>query len=105
MRRGLLLVRALGLAVGLLAVATAGGACGRGSTGADDGGTVTGRVMSVTPTRVCVSPDRGETRRCLAPAADATAPEVGQCVTATLASKRIEVVGDAACAAGDLGDG
>ena len=86
------------------------GACGGAS---DDGeaGVVTGRVMARTDERYCVSPDRGETQTCVDvpdPAA-IEGVEVGSCVetTADLTSEgsRVEVVDEAACAAGDLGDG
>ncbi len=83
------------------------GACGGGDDAAD---LITGRVMSVTSTRVCVSPDRGATSRCVE-VPDPKAIEgvdVGECVRSTvdLASEgsRIEVVPDATCAAGDAGD-
>lgn len=91
------------------------GACGRGEGSGRDGrgvsGTVTGRVMSVSADRACVSADRGTTSRCLGFGGSAPAPavEVGQCVTMTPrrspAASRFEVVDDAACAAGDVGDG
>ena len=84
------------------------GACGGGDD-ADD--TVTGRVMSVSDVRVCVSPDRGGTQSCLARGGAPDAIEgvdVGECVetTADLTRDggRVEVVDEAACAAGDLGD-
>ena len=90
-------------------------ACGSGGN-KSDGGTqdgpdvVTGRVMSLTAERYCVSPDRGETETCVDvpdPAA-VQGVDVGECVetTADLTSEgsRVEVVDEAACAAGDLGD-
>ena len=91
----------------LLLVVTA--ACG-GSD--DDPDVVTGRVTSLAPdaSRYCVSPDRGETETCV----DVPEPQavegvdVGECVETTkdLTSEgsRVEVVDDAACAAGDVGD-
>lgn len=68
--------------------------------------------MSVSADRACVSADRGATSRCLG-LGPGSAPEprleVGQCVTVTPggspAANRFEVVADAACAAGDVGDG
>jgi hypothetical protein len=82
--------------------------CGRGGDGPD---VITGRVMSRTDARYCVSADRGETQTCV----DVDDPraiegiDVGECVetTADLTSEggRVEVVDEAACAAGDLGDG
>lgn len=76
------------------------GACG----GGDDDGTVTGRVMSVSDERVCVSPDRGQTQSCLARGGAPDAIEVGQCASVTPDASKLEVVDEAACAAGDLGD-
>jgi len=94
------------LPVVLLVVA---GACGGGGAG-DEGDIVTGRVMSLTDDRYCVSADRGETETCVE-VPEPTAVEgidVGECVETTrdLTSpgSRVEVVDDAACAAGDLGD-
>ena len=98
----------------LLAAATlAGAACG-GSTGDDagDDGLVTGRVVSLEAdaSRYCVSPDRGETQTCV-DVPDPKAVEgvdVGECVTTspdlTAEGSKVEVVDEAACAAGDLGD-
>jgi len=87
------------------------GALGAAGCGGDDGPEViTGRVMSRTDARYCVSADRGETQTCV----DVDDPraiegvDVGECVetTADLTSEdsRVEVVPEAACAAGDLGD-
>lgn len=83
-------------------------ACGSGA--ADGPEVVTGRVTSLTAERYCVSPDRGATRTCVDvpdPAA-VEGVDVGECVetTADLTSEgsRVEVVDEAACAAGDLGD-
>lgn len=84
------------------------GACGRGGDG-EDTNVATGRVMSIDADRACVSPDRGATTRCLGFFEDGRpAIEVGQCVRMTpgptLEANRFEVVPDAACAAGDVGD-
>ena len=99
----------------LRAVATlalTAGACGSDGGAADDvPDTVTGRVVSLEAdaSRYCVSPDRGETQTCVV-VPDPKAVEgvdVGECVTTTrdLTSKgsKVEVVDEAACAAGDLG--
>jgi hypothetical protein len=101
-------VRSRPLVLSLLTVAALGG-CNGG--GAGDDGVVTGRVVSITADRYCVSPDRGETRTCV-DVPDARAIEgidVGECVETTrdLTSEgsRVAVVPEAACAAGDLGDG
>ena len=96
----------------LLAVALAASACG--GSGSDDPppDTVTGRVVSLEAdaSRYCVSPDRGETETCV-DTPDPKAVEgvdVGECVTTsrdlTVAGAKVEVVDEAACAAGDLGD-
>jgi hypothetical protein len=96
----------LALALGGAAVV---GGCGDGATDGP-GDTVTGRVMSITAQRYCVSVDRGATRTCVdIPDSRAVeGVEVGECVTTTrdLTSEgsRVEVVPEAACAAGDLGD-
>ena len=98
----------------LVAAATlATAACGGGGDGGDDdAGTITGRVVSLEAdaSRYCVSPDRGETQTCV-DVPDPKAVEgvdVGECVTTTpdLTSEgaKVEVVDEAACAAGDLGD-
>lgn len=83
-------------------------ACGGGGDG--DDGVVTGRVMSRTDDRYCVSADRGQTETCVdvpTPAA-IEGVDVGECVETTrdLTSEgsRVEVVDEAACAAGDVGD-
>jgi hypothetical protein len=104
-RRPLVLV-ALTLAATTILTA----ACGGGSSSDDGPATVTGRVMSIDAERYCVSPDRGDTRTCVAipdpKAVDGV--DVGECVTTTpdLTSEgaRVEVVDESACAAGDLGD-
>jgi hypothetical protein len=90
----------------LLALA---GACGGGDGGNADAGVVTGRVMSLSEDRYCVSDDRGATETCV----DVPEPrviegvDVGECVETTrdLTSEgsRVEVVDESACAAGDLG--
>jgi hypothetical protein len=96
-----------------LVVALSGVGCGGdgGGDGTDDA-LVTGRVVSLDAdlSRYCVSPDRGVTETCV----DVPDPEavegvdVGECVTTsrdlTLAGAKVEVVDEAACAAGDLGD-
>ena len=84
--------------------------CGRDGGGSDPPDTITGRVMSLNAERYCVSPDRGETQTCV----DIPDPkavqgvDVGECVTTTpdLTSKgsKVEVVDDAKCAAGDVGE-
>jgi hypothetical protein len=91
------------------------GACGGGGgdgAGSADGDTVTGRVVSLEAdaSRYCVSPDRGETQTCV-DVPDPKAVEgvdVGECVTTsrtlTAEDGKVEVVDEAACAAGDLGD-
>ena len=93
----------------LLVASLATAACGSG--GDDDGPTtVTGRVMSIDAQRYCVSPDRGESQTCVTipdpKAVDGI--DVGECVTTTpdLTSEDslVEVVDEAACAAGDLGE-
>ena len=81
--------------------------CGGGGGGPE---VITGRVMSRTDARYCVSDDRGATETCV----DVDDPraiegvDVGECVETTtdLTSEdsRVEVVDEAACAAGDLGD-
>ena len=85
-------------------------ACGGGTGDGDDDDTVTGRVMSLTEERYCVSPDRGETQTCVE-VPDPRAVEgvdVGECVTTTrdLAAEggKVAVVDESACAAGDLGE-
>lgn len=93
--------------IALLAVAAGcGGGGGRGDGGPPE---VTGRVVSKTEARYCLTPDRGETTRCVPAGAADGVVEVGQCVTATLPAEgraaRLQVVDDAACAEGDLGDG
>jgi hypothetical protein len=97
----------------LLAAALATAACGgSGSDDEADADTVTGRVVSLAAdaSRYCVSPDRGETQTCV-DVPDPKAVEgvdVGECVTTsrdlTAAGSKIEVVDEAACAAGDLGE-
>ena len=86
-------------------------ACG-GDDADDDPGLITGRVVSLDAdlSHYCVSPDRGATKTCV----DVPDPravqgvDVGECVTTSpdLTSKdaKVEVVDEAACAAGDLGD-
>ena len=93
-----------------LAVAACGGSAGDGGDANAD--TVTGRVVSLEAdaSRYCVSPDRGETQTCV----DVPEPkavegvDVGECVTTsrdlTSEGSLVEVVDEAACAAGDLGD-
>jgi hypothetical protein len=81
--------------------------CGGGGDGPE---VITGRVMSRKDARYCVSDDRGATQTCV----DVDDPraidgvDVGECVETTtdLTSEgsRVEVVDEAACAAGDLGD-
>lgn len=81
--------------------------CGGGEDGPE---VITGRVMSRTDARYCVSADRGETETCV----DVDDPraiegvDVGECVETTadlgIGGGRVEVVDEAACAAGDLGD-
>jgi len=90
-----------------LALAVAVGACGDDDPAAD--ATVTGRVVSLRDGAYCVSPDRGATETCVS-IPDPKAVEgvdVGECVTTspdlTVAGSRVEVVDEAACAAGDLG--
>jgi hypothetical protein len=84
------------------------GACRRSGDG-DGPATVTGRVVSLTAEVYCVSDDRGVTKTCVdIPDQQAVAGvDVGECVTTTLdlrvSGGRVEVVADAACAAGDLG--
>jgi hypothetical protein len=89
-----------------LVVAGTGAACGRG--GHDDVLPTTGRVMAVTEARYCISPDRGDSQVCLGRGRQDPGLEVGQCVVATpgqtFEANRFEVVDDARCAAGDLGD-
>jgi hypothetical protein len=98
-------------AVVALAVALAlGTAACSGGDGDDEPDTVTGLVMSLTQDRYCVSPDRGETQTCVdIPDPRAVAGvDVGECVTTsrdlTAKGSKVEVVDDAACAAGDLGE-
>lgn len=95
--------------VSVLVVAVALGApgCGGGEDGPD---VITGRVMSRTDARYCVSDDRGATQTCVE-VDDPRAIEgvdVGECVETTAdltrEGSRVEVVDEAACAAGDLGD-
>ena len=96
----------------LLTAALAVAACG-GSDGDEvDAETVTGRVVSLEAdaSRYCVSPDRGETETCV-DVPDPTAVDgidVGECVTTsrdlTVEGAKVEVVDEAACAAGDLGE-
>ena len=98
------------LATATIALSAAAG-CGNDledAPGADD--TVTGRLMSLTDEQYCVSPDRGETETCV-DIPDPKAVEgldVGECVTTTtdLTSEDsfVEVVDDAECAGGDLGE-
>ena len=94
----------------LVTAALAASACGSADDDAAD--TVTGRVVSLEAdaSRYCVSPDRGETQTCV-DVPDPQAVEgvdVGECVTTspdlTWEGSSVEVVDDAACAAGDLGD-
>jgi hypothetical protein len=100
------------VAPAVIAVAlVTGAACGGGGDGdADDATTVTGRVMSLTEERYCVSPDRGETQTCVdIPDQEAVeGVDVGECVTTstdlTSEGSGVEVVDDAECAAGDVGD-
>ena len=96
----------------LAALTLVTGACGGGDDTGDDDRTVTGRVVSLEAdaSRYCVSPDRGETQTCV-DVPDPKAVEgvdVGECVTTTrdLTSEgaKVQVVDEAACAAGDLGD-
>ena len=91
----------------LLLVVT--GACG-GTGDGGDADVITGRVMSLREDRYCVTADRGETQTCV-DVPDPKAVEgvdVGECVETTrdLTSEgaRVQVVDEAACAAGDLGD-
>ena len=60
--------------------------------------------MTLDAERACVSPDRGGTRRCLdiGDPASVRDVDVGEC--ASLDGERLQVVDDAACAAGDVGD-
>ena len=104
--------RALLVAGGALLVAACGGGDGGGG-GGDGDRTVTGRLMSLEGGRACVSPDRGETETCVdlpGSADDADDPgadglDVGRCVTVDPEAYRMELADEAACAAGDLGDG
>ena len=85
-------------------------ACGGDDGDGDEAATVTGRVMSLTDERYCVSPDRGETETCV----DIPDPkavvgiDVGECVMTspdlTVEGSSVRVVDDAECAAGDLGE-
>jgi hypothetical protein len=88
----------------LLVLLLVAGACGDDG-GSGEGGAITGRVMSVTPDRYCVSDDRGASQTCeeVRDPARLEGVEVGACVESTPAE--VEVVDDAACAAGDVGDG
>ncbi len=95
-----------------LIVVLAATGCGGSDTSDDRRGTVTGRLMSVSGSRSCVSADRGETTRCVDtgdPDHASAGPEVGGCVELTVApgaGKRrgsIETVDESACAGGDLG--
>jgi hypothetical protein len=98
--------RALLVAAAALLVAACGGGADGG--GARNGaGTVTGRVMSVVDGRACASPDRGETQTCVDGLGDddLAGVEVGSCVTVDPEAEAVTVVDEAACAAGDLGDG
>lgn len=101
-RRALVRLGAVGAAAALLAAA-----CG------DEGespSTVTGRVVSLTDERYCISPDRGETETCVDVPAGRSVQgiDVGECVTTarnlTSPGARVEVVDERECAGGDLGD-
>ncbi len=95
-----------------LVVTLAATSCGGGDTTDDRPRTVTGRLMSVTGNRSCVSDDRGETTRCVDtgdPGDSAAGPEVGECVELTEEPAAdgergsIASVDESACAGGDLG--
>ena len=88
----------------VLVLALAG--CGGGPP---DPGGLTGRVMAKTEDRgYCVSPDRGETQRCVPLAQADEEVEVGECVRITNGptpeAHRLAAVDESDCAAGDLGD-
>lgn len=88
-----------------LVLLTAVAACGRGDAGPE---VWTGRVTSKTERQYCLTPDRGTRFRCVDVDRARGEIEVGQCVEAIFPEaadeSSIEVVDEAACAAGDLGD-
>jgi hypothetical protein len=100
MRRPRLPVLVLALALAAL------GGCGRSEDGAP---TRRGRVMAIRGDMVCISSDRGATAPCTYHDPSDATVEVGECVAVTPGpapeDARFEVVDDAACAAGDVGDG
>ena len=87
--------------VPLLALAACGGS-------GDPTEVWTGRVTSKTEAQYCLTPDRGTRFRCVFADGARGEIEVGQCVEASFPEHprdaTIEVVDEAACAAGDLGE-